>query len=990
MPAAADEQFDYLGPLGLDAQAAQKLGAAALLELLRRKRKEWTQQATNPLYQQQARAHLERARQFETLLKDPAAIAAYLAFAEQRHQEQRKAQEAELRPLLLLAAGQVRELTETQLEVLRRIAQARGLALDLVLRLVRAEGLKIVDLPGAAAPRIPYREPAMDSALLSQVHAHVRVLGKKSFYDLLDLPRTSAPGRLVSVAQIQYARWSKTLPKTAEVVAWEKAAQAATTYLKDNEQKARYDAALWNAELDAYIEQIDLVLGRGQVSKEQWAQLNQIGVEQHGLSSDIAQQVLATRSALTGVSPSPPLQVTVQTSGQVQCLKCGRWNPAANGACAGCGGSLRSLCKNPDCRHPVSPSHKHCTACGLLLTRGVQYAALRQLIDECLEIGAAKQAREAIVMAEQIHAWEGSRELHQRALEQQQLLSRIRQAATEKRWSSVLADLPRLEELAPRLVATGVPSLDEVQRFTAMSRERLQRLAPTVNAAGAALMIQDLAEQWTDWPELMTARLVWSERLIAEQKYDVAAELLRPLLTQPGTAAPLVSRATQLRDRIEQLEQEQRQVQERVEEWTRAMSERRLFAAERILQQAEASVRQALPPEAISLLQRSLSQVRDSVEQLKRRQASGESHDVLLQAYQQQLEQCRDCRDALAALQTLPPDPPAMPLNVTVERVGHRRVIRWQNDPQGKPADSYRVERSVLRPGRPGDPLMTLLPTCMETVFTDAEILHSGEVVSYVVRSVARGRVEVAGRVLQDADRLSIPAASEPMLVWYEVSGLRCLLVQPDGAADGSAASCRALHWHTPAGVRQIALQVLERLPDGTEQPVGVEILLPPQTREWMEPADRSSTDGDGDALPPGERVYRLRCLYDGVGGDFWTPGVTIAGVAWPPASGLSQGHPAGDDLTPAGRNVTAGIDPRAETAGVTGQTGVADREPPAEASRATTTDFPVAAGAELSPESAANGNAATEQEIPGIDANLVEPVKPLHRLSIWPPAANS
>ena len=62
-----DLDYDYLQLLGIDPADALR-APTSLAEKIKVKKKEWTAQALNPLYQQAARSHLERSREFEELL----------------------------------------------------------------------------------------------------------------------------------------------------------------------------------------------------------------------------------------------------------------------------------------------------------------------------------------------------------------------------------------------------------------------------------------------------------------------------------------------------------------------------------------------------------------------------------------------------------------------------------------------------------------------------------------------------------------------------------------------------------------------------------------------------------------------------------------------------------------------------------------------------------------------------------------------------------
>jgi hypothetical protein len=59
-----DPSFDYLQLLGVDASDVSHLAPNDLDEIIKKKKKEWMGRALNPLYQQEAKSDLERARQF--------------------------------------------------------------------------------------------------------------------------------------------------------------------------------------------------------------------------------------------------------------------------------------------------------------------------------------------------------------------------------------------------------------------------------------------------------------------------------------------------------------------------------------------------------------------------------------------------------------------------------------------------------------------------------------------------------------------------------------------------------------------------------------------------------------------------------------------------------------------------------------------------------------------------------------------------------------
>jgi hypothetical protein len=503
---AFDESFDYLGLLGLEAGQARSMGLPALSELLKRKRKEWTSQAINPLYQQQARADLGRAKALESLLKDPAAADAWLRFAELRQSQNRAEQQREILPLVRLAAGNSGRITEAQQQLLIKAAADRNIPAGVVNDALKQASLKVVpDPPRAELPSIPYDSPAMDASLYRQIHGHLRVLDKETLYEALELNRTAPPARIVAVAQALAARWSKVLPKTATVSAWEKTLQACQTYLKTDDLKARYDRAVYNARLDAFLEEADLRLAGGTPMRNDWTELVTAGVERYTLDNDTARRALAAKALSRGLSMTPPVQVTVKTEGQIRCPRCASWQPASREGCPQCGAPLHRKCRHPRCDTLLPADAKTCPSCQLTLSRGEVYRALWDLCVASLDAGLVKQALDTLSALERIAPHPELVTMRDRAVRQRELFARVRTAAADRRWSVVLADLPELSRLAPRATISGVPALDDVTRFVTQARERLHRLLshPTPRERAAGLI--DLATQWPDDPGILRA-----------------------------------------------------------------------------------------------------------------------------------------------------------------------------------------------------------------------------------------------------------------------------------------------------------------------------------------------------------------------------------------------------------------------------------------------------------------------------------------------------
>ncbi len=872
-----DDSFDYLTMIGVSVGAMGHLDAIGLREIIKRKKKEWTSQAINPLYQQAARARLERARQFEQILDDPAALEAYVDYLRQVQAAHREQQTQEMGRLAAqVAAAPNRRLTAAQRDLLRKEAEDRGFPGDVVDEVVRNLKLTIDEIAAPPAPQIPYKQPAMDRALLMQVNNYLRVLRKKSFYELLDLPARTPPARIMAMAQTLYARWSKSLPKTTECAAWEKSLQACMTFLKDDEGQERYNCGLYNQRLDEFLRRVDLVLAGGEFSRENQAQLAETGVREFGLTDAVVNQCLSVRAASKGLATSRPVIFKVAVNDRVQCLRCFAYNAAREPRCKNCGGHLAAKCLNPACRHPISAGSKTCGECGLAAFRGPQYAELIRLIELLLNDGSFRPAVEALQVARQILPAPELERQFERAGKIRALSASVRRAASDKQWSRVHADLLQLVQLAPNLSAADMPKLEDVTRWLSQMRQRMNQAAAAETPAAEARELLACLNQWTDCAEAAQRLESLGDALETARDFATAHEIaLRLAQFRPLSE---VDSLRLERIRLKSAAATERQAEETAArgDWRRALAEHRLYAAERAWQSL---VELGLDDDALrdeyAALQRQLVALRGEVQELRRQAADGVPQSPIIDRYLSLLQRCRDCREALAALKDAQPDPLAAPLAVRVALAGNRREISWEPPPDGRSPSSYTVERLLTRPGvRPNPPAWVVIHEGRGRHCVDDEIVHTGGQVQYAVRAVLAGRLEVEGSVLREYTVKSEPAYSEPLLLWQEVLGLKAQRLR------GGI----SLRWHQPAGVRQV---LVERWAGGRQDRPDHPLLLPVE-------ADGRLQDL---AVQAGTIYsYRLVCVYDGPGGDFVTPGVIVtespletAGNGTPPAVSADQ-----------------------------------------------------------------------------------------------------
>jgi hypothetical protein len=866
---AVDLTFDYLALIGLVPADLEKFWLPDIQELIKKRKKEWTGQAINPLYQQQARSNLERVRQFEQLLQSPESFQAYVNILRELLASRREEQEQEIGELINVATGGRRNvLTFPQRELLGREADERGIPVTIVDDLIKRLGLEIVPTEkeaDAGGLRLPYREPAMDKAILAQINRTLKVLGKKSFYEALDLSAKESPARIKGAARLQFEKWSKSLPKTAECVAWEKSMQACLTYLQDEEAKERYDRALFNERLDEFLRRVDLTLAAGRLTREAHVLLSRLGVQEFGLMSAEVNQCILVRGVARGVPVTKPVQVSVQLEGQVRCARCFAWTPARSRNCIHCSGSLLRTCRNPSCNQPLLPGAKVCSHCGLSAAKGGQYAELLKLCDLLLDGGSAKAALDTCRLAAQALSGVQIDRRVARATEIRKLNAALRSAIAERRWLAVEQHLQKLAPLAPRFAQPGIPTLEEVVQRLSQWRQTLEQLAAgeTQEAPAAIASLLEILSLWRDAPDLGLRSLQVCRRLESQSRYEEALRLAEALVAFPECQKEAVAVVSRLQELVQRHRETTAEFNEGRRNWQRAWADRRFYAADRALSAMHERGDESVSEADTALLRQKLAQVRDDVQTIQQLAASGVASDELISRHLAVLRECRDCRESLSALQQLTPLPPEAPRNLKVTLQGNRRLVQWQTPPGDKLPSGYVVQRAWGRSGSK-QAEMAFLPLttgsrsgelCGELQFLDDEVVHSGDILQYSVQAAFRGAHEVEGHILREYTVLSAPTVSESILIWHETLGLKAR----------SIAGAIELQWHRPAGVREI---LLERWPghrdDAPQQPERIAGIDAPLYR-------------DTSVAPETPCTYRLRCVYDGPQGEFITPGVCVS-----------------------------------------------------------------------------------------------------------------
>lgn len=528
-----DASIDYLEMLGLDLSDGSRFTAEQLRQSIRDNRRKWTAQAVNPLYQQQARRNLDLIRGFEKLLSRSETLQNYLRQLSEVHAQKRRRQEREVGTRIRSAVSTRGHLTTRQREILIQQLEAEQIPAEVVDAVIERLGIEVrtPDRIAIGTPELPYETPALDKTVLAQVGNWMTILGVNSFYELLDLPVSAPLATIRSQAEIHFSKWSKVLPKSTEVVAWEKSLQACLTWLKDDDSREQYNRALFNQRIDQFVRRVDLLLAGGQVTRDDQIELTRTGCREFGLTSSIVSRVVQARVVALGIPLDKPVAVTVQMQGQCQCNRCYAWSPKQSLRCWNCGGALVKRCANPFCRKRVSSGTRNCEHCHLKNGESRRYAALIHMGDAAIRPGDWETAISAYRTARRILAASQLDARLELAGRVRSLISSAIDQVAAHRLSSARESLASLSELAPELQLRGLPTLEEISDQIRRLTAHCQTAQQMESSFEAAQLWAKILDRWTDCNRAYHSLRFLCETLARDGHAEAAIEHARLLLT---------------------------------------------------------------------------------------------------------------------------------------------------------------------------------------------------------------------------------------------------------------------------------------------------------------------------------------------------------------------------------------------------------------------------------------------------------------------------
>ena len=651
-------EIDFFRMLDLNVNAASGMSVEAIRKAVRAKKKMWTMQCSNPLFQQESRSNLDQIRAFDSLLDDPKAFAQYAMRMKDQRQQMQRMHQQRIGKLIHVAMGNRKSITSPQLMLLKKFATDHEIPQDIVDTTLKRLKIGVGEqLPAVRDTRpVPYHDPALDRTTLAQIDGWLAILDKSSFYELLDLSSNIPVQTIRREAKFLFEKWSKVLPKSSQVVAWEKSLQACLTYVKDQSTKQRYDAALFNRRIDQFLLRVDIVLASGVLDKEMQMELARMGMREWGLSTGIIEQCIRHRASKLGLDNNRVVSVSMQMHGQSQCMRCFAWSPVSNSTCWHCGCSLIERCKNPDCRHTLARTSKRCDQCSLPISQGRRFAEFLKSADKDLSNGNVVSALDACRRARRILPSLGVTQRIDRAGKILATISVAKHRFAIRELSATHDALAELKKLAPEFRLAGVPTLNRLTAEMLSLQQKLQAVLVDSSVADVAKTCSQILTCWTDGKSAFQQLWTCCESLIAGGNSAEAARYAKQLRSIRPDDKYVSAWANQIEQRLRELHNLKTQHEEIHQSLCDALSENRLYAARECFSRLAKIGKQA--PDQMIEFKKKAADLNQALREAKTRAESATTQDDAIGFYRVLLQRYPDCRDALAIVQRAKPSTP--------------------------------------------------------------------------------------------------------------------------------------------------------------------------------------------------------------------------------------------------------------------------------------------------------------------------------------------
>jgi hypothetical protein len=321
------------------------------------------------------------------------------------------------------------------------------------------------------------------------------------------------------------------LPKTTEVVAWEKSLQACLTWLKDDASREQYNNALFNHRIDQFVKRVDLLLAGGEITRDDQIDLTRVGTREFGLSASVVSRCIQARVVAAGISLDRPVNVTVQMQGQCQCMRCYAWSPGQNVRCWNCGGTMARKCANPFCKKKLESGARCCEHCHLKPGEGKRFATLLNMGDEAARRADWETAISAFRIAHRIMSAPQLDVRLERAGRIRKLVSRASELLAENALSAAGEVLAALVELSPDMNVNGLRSLEDVSLQVRRLSDHCREVQQLDDSTEAAFRWSQILDRWSDCNRAYHSLRFLCEKLARDGEADVALEHAQTLLT---------------------------------------------------------------------------------------------------------------------------------------------------------------------------------------------------------------------------------------------------------------------------------------------------------------------------------------------------------------------------------------------------------------------------------------------------------------------------
>lgn len=416
--------------------------ANTIKNAINKKQAEWSKLRNHPSKGRQAQHYLDILPDIKSVMSDEDRRREEAKQAKIISSQKEKEKFKELDEAIRLLSTK-KQITE---EELKKLSQKFSIAEDAIRKRIKVPIVKSKTKKKTAE--------RLDASIQKKISDSLKIVGKKSLYDFLQLPATSSLNSLNSQAKGKDTELKKDSNKDAILTASLELIGHCLNVFKTEDMRNRYDASLAFQHLDELNKAIDIAGMDGVIEVEEFDSLMKKAMGM-GLKFEEAEEHIVEYCMKKKWRVKTPTRPSVED--MKQCGVCGLMNTSDAKNCVACGYPLEVVC--PKCKNTGSSTDINCCKCGFPIG---DMPNAPPLVKEAKEAKAGGDIKKAADLSRKaLLFWPGNpealailQEIETRETEISQLAQQLNEQVNQKKYYSarqVLFKLKHLENTHPLL-----------------------------------------------------------------------------------------------------------------------------------------------------------------------------------------------------------------------------------------------------------------------------------------------------------------------------------------------------------------------------------------------------------------------------------------------------------------------------------------------------------------------------------------------------------